>query len=254
MIKICCLYFQNTDEEYKKPMYTTDYVEKLYNGLKKNCKVDFEFICYSDTPVVADRVIPLPKRSATKRHWHKLRFFDKNFIGEGDIIVLDIDQVIVSDITEMIDYPVSENELVSYTKWWTKNSENIPINGGWYKFKSGALKSVYDKFASDPKNWQLHYFRNRTVHFKYYGEQNFVYDTCVENNINIKTMPGEWVAKYDIDKQKNLRYNKLYMDKFDEDYMILGEGLNDNIKIVHFANVWNNIHDNQESWVKENWK
>ena len=154
----------------------------------------------------------------------------------------------------MIDYPVSENELVSYTKWWTKNSENIPINGGWYKFKSGALKSVYDKFASDPKNWQLHYFRNRTVHFKYYGEQNFVYDTCVENNINIKTMPGEWVAKYDIDKQKNLRYNKLYMDKFDEDYMILGEGLNDNIKIVHFANVWNNIHDNQESWVKENWK
>ena len=40
---------------------------------------------------------------------------------------------------------------VSYTKWWTKNSENIPINGGWYKFKSGALKSVYDKFASDPK-------------------------------------------------------------------------------------------------------
>ena len=67
MIKICCLYFLNTDEEYKKPMYTTDYVEKLYNGLKKNCKVDFEFICYSDTPVVADRVIPLPKRSATKR-------------------------------------------------------------------------------------------------------------------------------------------------------------------------------------------
>ena len=81
-----------------------------------------------------------------------------------------------------------------------------------------------------------------------------MYDTCVENNINIKTMPGEWVAKYDIDKEKNLRYNQLYMDKFNEQYMILGEGLNDNIKIVHFANVWNNIHDNEESWVLENWK
>ena len=44
------------------------------------------------------------------------------------------------------------------------------------------------------------------------------------------------------------------MDKFNEQYMILGEGLNDNIKIVHFANVWNNIHDNEESWVLENWK
>ena len=67
-------------------------------------------------------------------------------------------------------------------------------------------------------------------------------------------MPGEWVAKYDVDKEKNLRYNQLYMDKFNEQYMILGEGLNDNIKIVQFANVWNNIHENKESWVLENWK
>ena len=36
-------------------------LENLYNGFKKHCKVDFEFICYSDTPVVADKVIPLPK-------------------------------------------------------------------------------------------------------------------------------------------------------------------------------------------------
>ena len=51
MIKIFCLYFQALDEIYKKPMYSTDYVEKLYNGFKRHCKTDFEFICYSDTPV-----------------------------------------------------------------------------------------------------------------------------------------------------------------------------------------------------------
>ena len=48
----------------------------------------------------------------------------------GDIIVLDIGKVIVNDITEMVNYPVSDNELVSYEKWWTTNKENIPINGG----------------------------------------------------------------------------------------------------------------------------
>ena len=254
MIKIFCLYFQALDEVYKKPMYSPDYVEKLYNGFKKHCKVDFEFICYSDTPVKADKVIPLPKDSNIKRHWHKLKFFDKEFTGEGDIIVLDIDQVIVNDITEMVNYPVSDNELVSYEKWWTTNKENIPINGGWYKFKAGSLKFVHDKYMKNPEKWQTHYFNNRTVHYKYYGEQNFVYDTCVENDTKITRMPGKWISKYDKDPDKNLRYNKMYMDSFDEPYMILGEGVNENIKIVHFANVWNNIHDNKEAWVKDNWQ
>ena len=42
---------------------------------------------------------------------------------------------------------------------------------------------------SNPEKWQTHYFNNRTVHYKYYGEQNFVYDTCVENNTKITRMP-----------------------------------------------------------------
>ena len=52
-LKIYCVYFEGK--------YTPEYVERLYNGLKRNCKVDFEFICYSDTKVIADKVIPLPK-------------------------------------------------------------------------------------------------------------------------------------------------------------------------------------------------
>ena len=46
----------------------------------------------------------------------------------------------------------------------------------------------------------------------------------------------------------------MYMDKFDEQYMILGDGLNDKIKIVHFANVWNNIHQHGDEWIKDFWK
>ena len=119
MIKIYCLYYEGK--------YTTDYISKLYRGLKRNCKVDFKFICLSDSDVEADEVIPLDKESIIAEHWHKLRFFDKEFTGEGDIIVMDIDQIIVSDITEMIDWNVKENELVSYRKWWSKNRDSLPI-------------------------------------------------------------------------------------------------------------------------------
>lgn len=247
MIKIFCLYFEGK--------YSPDYIGKLHRGLKRNCKVPFEFNCYSDNPnVEADNVIPLPKDSVIQQHWHKITFFNKEFTGDGDIIVLDIDQVIVNDITPMIDYPVENNELVSYDKWWTHNPNNTTINGGWYKFKAGTLKNVYDKYMSDPEYWQLHYYNNHTVHFKYFGEQNFVEDTVRESSGKITHMPGEWVGKYDsIDYNKNGRYNFMYSSAFDKDFMILGDDVNEDIKIVHFANISNTVHNCNEDWIKEHW-
>jgi hypothetical protein len=245
MIKIFCLYFEGK--------YTPDYIEKLYHGLKRNCSVPFEFICYSDTDVVADRVIPLPKESVIQQHWHKLSFFDQQFTEEGDIIVMDIDQVIVSDVTEMIAWPVEDNELVSYQKWWTRSKQGLPINGGWYKFKAGSLQYVHDKYMTDPHLWQLHYYNNGTVHYKYFGEQNFVYDTCVENDCKITTMQGDWVAKYDKDIGLNASYNTMYYENFGHDFMIMGEEVNENIKIVHFANFDNTIHEHPDEWIKDHW-
>lgn len=245
MIKIYCLYFEGK--------YSTDYISKLHKGLKKNCTVPIEFICYSDSAVDADQVIFLPKNSPIQQHWHKLSFFDYNFTGEGDIIVMDIDQVIVNDITPMIEYPVEEGELVSYHKWWSRSPTSLPINGGWYKFKAGSLQCVWDKYNSDPEKWQLHYYNNGTVHYKYFGEQDFVYHTCVENDVKITQMPGQWVAKYDNDINLNTRYNVMYAERFNEDFMILGEELNENIRIVHFANFDNTIHEHPDEWIKEHW-
>tara|TARA_Y100000310_G_scaffold93329_1_gene90848 strand:- start:1740 stop:2504 length:765 start_codon:yes stop_codon:yes gene_type:complete len=247
-LKIYCVYFEGK--------YTPEYVERLYNGLKRNCKVDFEFICYSDTTVIADKVIPLPKETKIQQHWHKLNFFNKDFTGLGDIIVLDIDQVVINDITDMVNWPVKENQLVSYSKWWTKSptTTNIPINGGWYKFKAGSLQYVWEKYNSDPEYWQMYYYNNGTVDYKFFGEQNFVYNTVVENNSQVIIMPGEWVAKYDKDKEKNVRYNVMYNEAFNKDYMILGNQVNEDIKIVHFANFDNTIHEHPEEWIKEYWK
>ena len=245
MIKIHTLYFEGK--------YTPEYIERLYNGLKRHSKVDFEFVCYSDTDVVCDKLIPLPKDTDIQQHWHKMSFFDKEFTGEGEIIVMDIDQVVVSDITDMLAYPVEDGELVSYHKWWSKNPNALPINGGWYKFKAGTLDVVWNTYATDPIHHQEKYWKNGTVHYKYFGEQNFVYDTCIENGHKVTQMPGQWVAKYDQEPDLNRSYNVMYMQNFDEDFMILGDEVNPNIKIVHFANFDNTIHDTKDEWVKEYW-
>lgn len=246
MIKVFCLYYEGK--------YTTKYISKLYNSLKRNCKVDFEFICYSDSKVKADRVIDLPKETLIKAHWHKLKFFDESFTGPGDIIVMDIDQIIVSDVTPMIDWKIEDNELVSYTKWWTKDPNQLPINGGWYKFRAGSMQYIWDKYNSDPEKWQMYYYNNSTVHYKYFGEQNFVHDTAVENGAKITRMPGSWVGKYDKKLDLNTRYNMWYADKFDADYMIMGDEIWPDLKVVHFANTDNTIHEHPDNWIRKYWK
>ena len=114
--------------------------------------------------------------SVIKEHWHKLKYFNN---ADEDTIIIDIDQIVVGDISEMINYPVKENELVTYKNW----SDGCPI---------------WDKFNSNIDKWQNYYYNNSIVHYQYYGEQNFVHDTVVENGGKIITMPEKWYAKKNI--------------------------------------------------------
>ena len=190
-IKICCVYFEGK--------YTPDYVEKLYNGLKKHCTLPFEFICYSDNPnVKADKVIPLPNPKYTdiKYHWHKLTFFSPLFAHQepGDeIIIMDIDQVIVSNIDDIIGYPVADNELVSYDRWW-RGITKPKLQGGFYKFKSGECKVIWDTFIQIPEHYQLKYYNKNIVHYKYFGEQNFVEDIANKNEITTTLINPKWIG------------------------------------------------------------
>ena len=247
-IKICCVYFEGK--------YTPDYVEKLYNGLKRHCTLPFEFICYSDNPnVKADVVIPLPKYSDIKYHWHKITFFSPLFAYQkpGDeIIIMDIDQVIVNNIDDMIGWPVAKNELVSYKQWWGLKP-HIKIQGGFIKFKSGTGTIIWDSFIKAVEYWQLFYYNNNIVHYKWFGEQNFIKDRANKNNINITLMNPEWVGIYGSDKKRNLKNNRTYMNKFKEDYMIMDKP-NPKIKIVHFANPLTTIHQCKDDWIKDYWK
>jgi phenylpropionate dioxygenase-like ring-hydroxylating dioxygenase large terminal subunit len=247
-IKICCVYFEGK--------YTPDYVEKLYNGLKRHCTLPFEFICYSDNPnVKADVVIPLPKYSDIKYHWHKLTFFSPLFAYQkpGDeIIIMDIDQVIVNNVDDMIGFPVVDNEIVSYKQWWGQKPHLI-IQGGFIKFKSGTGTKIWDNFIKNPEYWQLYYYNEMIVHYKYFGEQNFIKDRARHHNINITLMEPEWVGIYGLNKKQNLKNNRTYMDRFKEDYMIMDKP-NPKVKIVHFLNPLTTIHQCKNDWIKDYWK
>lgn len=249
-IKIYTVYFEGK--------YTPDYVGKLYDSLKRNTSLPFEFICYSDNPnVKADKVIPLPREHSTpiRKHWHKIAFFCPLFGYQkpGDeIIVMDIDQVIVGNMDDIIGYKVKDNQLVSYRKWWGAKDGQM-LNGGFYKFKSGHLQKIWDKFIRSPEDWQLLWFKKGIVHYKWFGEQNFVQHMCKKFGFDITLMPGEWIGKMTIDPQQNLKNNIDYCKKYDKDYMVLDRP-NPSLKVIHFANPHTDIHNSEYEWIKDYWK
>ena len=244
VLKICTVYF--------KGFYTPDYVSKLYRSLKRNSTVPFEFICLSDTDVEADLVLPYNHHSAIKKHWHKLKFFSPQFGGQkpGDeIIVMDIDQVITNNVDDLLNHPVEDNELITYGQWW---DNKLKLNGGFYKFKSGSLKSIWDDFSLNPHFWQLHYYNTGVVHHKYYGEQNYVNWKVQQNNIKLTLTPREWLGRHTDNTMDNVELNKIYSKKFNTDYMILDD-VNEKIKVVHFTGVGKTIHEHKDNFIKKHW-
>ena len=235
MLKICTVFFEG--------LYHPNVVSNLYRSLKENSSVPFEFICLADRGVDADVVLPYNKHSNIKLHWHKLKFFSPQFAYQkpgDDIIIMDIDQKIVGNVDDLLAHPVSENELVTYGQWW---ENKLGINGGFYKFKSGSLKFVWDDFALNPEYWQLHFYDNGTVHYKYYGEQNYVKLKVLEHKAKLTKTPSEWIAKYTDDYTENLKLNQMYMQKFDTDYMILDNQVNEKLKVIHYAGPGRKINE-----------
>ena len=235
MLKICTVFFEG--------LYHPNVVSNLYRSLKENSSVPFEFICLADRGVDADVVLPYNKHSNIKLHWHKLKFFSPQFAYQkpgDDIIIMDIDQKIVGNVDDLLGHPVSENELVTYGQWW---ENKLGINGGFYKFKSGSLKFVWDDFALNPEYWQLHFYDNGTVHYKYYGEQNYVKLKVLEHKAKLTKTPSEWIAKYTDDYTENLKLNQMYMQKFDTDYMILDNQVNEKLKVIHYAGPGRKINE-----------
>jgi len=236
MLKICTVFF--------KGFYPSSYVARLYDSLKKHTTLDFEFICLSDDPnVKADVILPYNHHSNIKKHWHKLKFFSPDFAyqhRDDYIVVMDIDQVILKNIDELLGMMVNRKQIITYGQWW---ENKLGINGGFYKFRSGGAKAIWDDFTRNPEYWQLHFYNNGTVHKKYYGEQNYVKLKAIEHGLEVVTTPPQWIAKYTDNYKENLKLNQMYMKKFNQDYMILDKQINENIKVIHFTGVGRKINE-----------
>lgn len=100
--------------------YSIDYVNRLYNAVKRNLTIPFKFVCFTEDAKGLDPAIVIQALSnslpiTTPRFqgwWYKLELFRKNNGLEGRVFYIDLDTVIVGNIDKIANTPDSDGFIV----------------------------------------------------------------------------------------------------------------------------------------------
>ncbi len=178
--------------------YTPEYINRLYNGVRRFLKRPFRFVCVTDdsTGIVKDvDVVPFPSAPpGWKSMWPsifvKLCVFQNGFAGlSGPTLFLDIDQVIMGPLDRFFDYKPGEFCIIHN---WIELRKNLfrrrPDigNSSCFRFEAGRMNHVYEKFLVEQD-------RARDVR-EFRTEQAFM--THAVGVENVKWWPEGWVKSF----------------------------------------------------------
>lgn len=232
--------------------YSAEYVNRLYNAIKRNTSIAFNFYCNTeDASGLIDeiRVVELSDPESFKLQWHKLKFHQSGFanIANGETcLILDIDWMIIDNIDELLSIDIGER-FGCFHRWWSNLTHKCRINGGLQMFRMGTTNYLYEEFMKKPEYWQEYYIRNGLASGPVNGEQNFIDEHVTHERL---WLPEKWFAKYNDEEYTKIQRNWHNKVNSDEPYFLGGE-FHEDIKMVHFSNADNMIHN--YDWTEEFW-
>lgn len=221
--------------------YSSDYVNKLYNGVKRNCTLDFEMVCLTDDHKGIDKdikIITLP--AGLQGWWCKPYMYSKDLPLNGTILYLDLDVVIADNIDKLFSYQpnhwctIRDFTRAMRPKWPKYNSSVI-------RFKTGQLDHVWQEYIKDPK----------TIQRKFFGDQDYLFEATRNNQAML--YPDSWIQSWKWEVRKN------------KEFAPGGTKGNRKLKIIEHVTprveccicVFHgdpNPHNCEDPWVVDNWK
>lgn len=222
--------------------YSADYVNKLYNGVKKYCTLDFEMVCLTDDPAGIDpniKILFLP--AGLNGWWCKPYMFSKDIGIKGTILYLDLDVVIASNIDKLFTY--QPNNWCTIRDFTRAMRPNWPkYNSSVVRFKTDELNFVWEEYAKDPV----------IIQRKFFGDQDYLYDVTRQKK-QAMLYPDSWVQswKWEVRKDRTFEPGGIKGSrklKFVENVVPRVECC---VCVFHGDP---NPHNCQDPWVIENWK
>lgn len=177
--------------------YSSEYVNRLYNMVKNNCTLDFDFVCLTDDPSGIDPNIvirSLPK--GFEGWWCKPYMFSDQLALKGTVLYMDLDVVIAENIDKLFNYKPNS--------WCIIRDFTRKMRPTWQKYNSSVIKfraGEMNEFWLDFKNNQ------RAIQRKYHGDQDWLYDAAIKLK-PAELFPDNWIMswKWEIRRSKDLQY------------------------------------------------
>jgi hypothetical protein len=168
--------------------YGPEYVNRLYAMVRRHLRGDFQFVCLTDSSEgIRKEVLCLPipdlalPEGIPERGWNKLTTFEADLHGlRGTALFLDIDIVIVDDITPFFEMP---GDFLIIHDW--KRPWRVTGNSSVYRFELGKHADVLAKFRTEAAAMRDE-FRN---------EQAYLSDVLHKQG-KLQYWPKEWCASF----------------------------------------------------------
>ena len=165
--------------------YISQYANVLYNMVKRNTTVPYEFHCITDDPKGLDphiKVIKLPNDPWIKTWWSKLWMFNKDFPLQGNILYFDLDVIVFKNIDELFTYNPDKFMIIRdfnrcRVKDWKQSNSSV------MRWKPGTMNYLWNDFANNPSQ----------VMQQNHGDQDWI---MKRGHQDINHWPDEWIRSY----------------------------------------------------------
>jgi len=151
--------------------FNADYVNKLFNGVRRNTTLPFTFHCFTEDPNGLDyniKVHPLPDKKI-EGWWYKLYLLSDEIDITGRVLYIDLDTL----ITGNIDHYISQDEgFVVLQDLWAKKDN---VGSALMSYEVGKHKHIWETFIKDPigEMRKIHPHGDQKIIQKYQKERKY---------------------------------------------------------------------------------
>lgn len=206
----------------KRNPYTFEWVEKLFSMLKRNCTYqNIDFYCLTDEPKQAKgfKTIEIKRNPSIKGWWAKINLFNPDLPFERGqrLIFSDLDNLIVNNIDEAINFPTNFATAPSTAPNFKPKGVITCYSSAFMVWNHGEKSEIYTEYdKSVPK-----FLR---------GDQDWIAHVLGQNEL---TLPREWFQRLSGCRKS---------------------GVKKETKVVFCVKPKNHIAAEEIPWVREMWR
>lgn len=164
--------------------YSSDYVNKMYNMVRRNITYPYRFYCVTDNHeglVGNIKVVPVPESISFTGWWVKPYIFKTGLFKDGTNLYLDLDLVIVNSLDKLISYePYKFVAAKDYA--YVKRPTHTNLASGIMRWNNGTYNMIWTRLE-----------RDHSIIRNFPGDQEYIYHY---HKKDITFYPDDYIISY----------------------------------------------------------